>query len=167
MCKSWTLAALVFSPVVLLSSPVQNRPVCQTHALYGKREMWASGERCSYFKRTRLPPSFWSALSSLIWTYRVFSSPVTEDVEQNSAMFTTFPQPTSERPSLKLFLNRTGKQLSLTLYSLKGIVSSFTHSHVVPPTCVTFCHSSSTKGRTLQTDSYHLLSFNFFSSINL
>lgn len=44
------LAALVFSPVVLLWSPVENRPVCQTHALYGNREMWASGERCSYFK---------------------------------------------------------------------------------------------------------------------
>ncbi len=38
-------------PCCCALSPAENRPVCQTHALYGNREMWASGERCSYFKR--------------------------------------------------------------------------------------------------------------------
>lgn len=99
-------------PCCCALSPAENRPVCQTHALYGNREMWASGERCSYFKRKSsllLSEVFFHPwyghkgafplLWQKMWSRVVLYVCVYDILSANQCIRT-------ERPSLKLFLNR-------------------------------------------------------------
>ncbi len=126
-------------PCCCALSPAENRPVCQTHALYGNREMWASGERCSYFKRksslllserffhpwyghTGAFPLLWQKMWSRVVLY-VYAFDI---LSANQCICT-------ERPSLKLFLNREAvlfQSLDSFLPKMK-ILSSFTHPLVV------------------------------------
>lgn len=78
----------------------ENRPVCQTHALYMNKEMWAGGERWSYFKhkcsllflKTFIPDM--DMKGSFLFDWRC---------EINNGMFMTFPAAKqckhSKRPS--------------------------------------------------------------------
>ncbi len=118
-------------PCCCALSPAENRPVCQTHALYGNREMWASGERCSYFKRksslllserffhpwyghTGAFPLLWQKMWSRVVLY-VYAFDI---LSANQCIHI-------ERPSLNF--SSTGKQFCFNLWIVFSLKWKFCH----------------------------------------